>query len=156
MWLGETWKPGTPAFRAAIPAAIVRARTSSPDEAATSMREPGPTQRCTGSASALVPRCGQSSSPIRTMPSRRASITAVAVVDVAPMAEYGGWGLRFIPGSTGVLMRGGEGIQVTLTSGRTFVVTVDDAATGAGLLKAVTSGSQTTSETEPGREGEPS
>ncbi|MBC9936038.1 MULTISPECIES: DUF1648 domain-containing protein [unclassified Leucobacter] len=85
-----------------------------------------------------------------------ASITAVAVVDVAPMAEYGGWGLRFIPGSTGVLMRGGEGIQVTLTSGRTFVVTVDDPATGAGLLQAVVHGNAAATDTEPEREGESS
>ena len=77
-------------------------------------------------------------------------ITAVAVVDVAPMAEYGGWGLRFIPGSTGVLMRGGEGILVTLTSGRTFVVTVDEAATGAGLLEAVLRGNASGADTETG------
>lgn len=64
-------------------------------------------------------------------------ITAVAVTDISPMAEYGGWGLRMRPGGTGVVLRGGEAIVVTLTNGRTFAVTVDDAETGAALLRAV-------------------
>lgn len=67
-------------------------------------------------------------------------IRAAAVGDIAPMAQYGGWGLRLIPGSTGVITRGGEAIVVTLTNDRTFVVTVDDAAVGAALLQAVVAG----------------
>lgn len=59
----------------------------------------------------------------------------VAVEDVQP-ANYGGWGLRQVPGTTAVVIRRGPGLRVTRTNGRTFVVTVDDAATAAGVLLA--------------------
>jgi hypothetical protein len=52
---------------------------------------------------------------------------------VVPMA-YGGWGWRRRPGRTAVVIRDGEGLRLRLTSGRLFVVTVDDAERGAGLI----------------------
>ncbi|MEE4422019.1 DUF1648 domain-containing protein [Streptomyces bugieae] len=53
---------------------------------------------------------------------------------IAALAEYGGWGYRIRPGGSGLILRSGDGIVVTLTGGRTFAVTVDDAATAAALL----------------------
>lgn len=65
----------------------------------------------------------------------REDIVAAAVIDVSPLRDYGGWGIR--PGSRGnwgVITRGGEAIEVQRRNGANVVVTVDDAATGAGLL----------------------
>ncbi|WP_165384190.1 DUF1648 domain-containing protein [Leucobacter triazinivorans] len=74
-------------------------------------------------------------------PSFRVPTADVARVDARelnPFAEWGGWGLRWVPGTGfGIVMRTGEGILVTRRDGRIFAVTVDDAATGAALLEAV-------------------
>ncbi|MEV0371776.1 DUF1648 domain-containing protein [Streptomyces sp. NPDC050636] len=56
--------------------------------------------------------------------------------EVATAAEFGGWGYRVCPDRTGLVLRSGEGLVLRLTSGREFVVTVDDAATGAALFNA--------------------
>ena len=54
------------------------------------------------------------------------------------MAEFGGWGYRVGRGGrVGVVLRTGEALQVQRTGGRAFVVTVDDAATGAALLNTL-------------------
>lgn len=67
---------------------------------------------------------------------RAGDIATVEVVQVSPLGEFGGWGYRFSLGVTGVVVRAGEGIRVTRRSnGRAFVVTVDDAETGAALLR---------------------
>jgi len=63
-------------------------------------------------------------------------IEAVETRDVSGLAEFGGYGFRWIPGAFGVILNRGEAISVTRSNGRRFVVTVDDAATGAGLLQA--------------------
>jgi hypothetical protein len=62
-------------------------------------------------------------------------VAEVSVEDVVP-TSYGGWGLRQVPGATAVIVRRGEGIRVQRRRGRAFVVTVDDAARGAGVLLA--------------------
>lgn len=65
-------------------------------------------------------------------------IAQAAAVTVNPMGEFGGWGLRLaVDGRFGVVLRAGQAIEVTRISGRRFVVTVDDAATGAALLEAL-------------------
>lgn len=67
-----------------------------------------------------------------------AEVAAVAAVEVVPMGEFGGWGLRWAPGRRfGVVLRSGSAIEVTRRDGRRFVVTVDDARTGAALLEAL-------------------
>lgn len=72
-------------------------------------------------------------------------VTQAAVVEVNPMAEFGGWGLRWGPaGRFGVVLRTGPGIEVRRRSGKTFTVTVDDAHTGAALLGALAARAQTT------------
>ncbi len=66
-----------------------------------------------------------------------AEIDRVEVVEVNPMGEFGGWGLRWAPGGGfGVVLRTGPGIRVTRRDRRVFTVTVDDAGTGAALLAA--------------------
>ena len=63
-------------------------------------------------------------------------VRSVAVTDVNPLGEFGGYGLRWTPGGFGVVLRRGPAIDVTRTSGKRFVVTVEDAARGAALLRA--------------------
>lgn len=66
-----------------------------------------------------------------------ADIRDAEEVTVVPTAEFGGWGLRWVPGRFGVVLRGGPALQVNRGTGRQFVVTVDDAGTGAALLQAL-------------------
>lgn len=67
-------------------------------------------------------------------------IAEVRVVDVDPVGDFGGWGVRVgLPGGgrrLGVVLRAGEAIEVQRCDGRRLVVTVDDAATGAAVLAA--------------------
>ncbi len=66
------------------------------------------------------------------------SVVAAAPIEVSAVGEYGGWGVRFgRSGNWGVIARAGGAIEVQRRSGANFVVTVDDAATGAGLLTAL-------------------
>jgi hypothetical protein len=65
-------------------------------------------------------------------------VQEAVVTTVAPLPEFGGWGYRVGRGGrVGVVLRAGEGLQVERTGGRSFVVTVDDAATGAALLNTL-------------------
>jgi hypothetical protein len=67
-----------------------------------------------------------------------AEIASAGIVTVAPLAEFGGWGVRIGRGArTGVITRRGEALQVRRHGGRALVVTVDDAGTAAALLNAV-------------------
>jgi len=63
-------------------------------------------------------------------------IERVGVREVNPVREFGGWGVRtsVTTGSTGVVLRSGEAIEIHRTGGRRFLVTVDDAERGAALL----------------------
>ena len=65
-------------------------------------------------------------------------VVMAAEVQVNPLREFGGWGLRTGRGGrTGVVVRKGAALQVERTGGRVLVVTVDDAATGAALLNTL-------------------
>lgn len=65
-------------------------------------------------------------------------IASVQVIDINPMADFGGWGYRWGGnGRSGVIMRTGPSIEVTRRNGKRFVVTVDGAATGASVLAAL-------------------
>lgn len=60
------------------------------------------------------------------------------VVQVRPLPEFGGWGVRGGKGGrVGVIIRKGPALQVHRSGGRIFLVTVDDAATGAALLNTL-------------------
>lgn len=64
-------------------------------------------------------------------------IAEATAAQVNPLAEFGGWGMRWAPGRFGVVPRSGTGIVVQRRSGKLFVVVVDDAETAAALLTAV-------------------
>ena len=67
-----------------------------------------------------------------------ADITGARVIRVAPVGDFGGWGLRGgAGGQFGVIVRGGEALEVDRAGRAPFVVTVDDAATAAALLQTV-------------------
>jgi len=63
-----------------------------------------------------------------------ASIVAAGATEVTAFGEFGGWGVRFGRTGWGVITRSGSAIEVQRSTGSNFVVTVDDAATAAGLL----------------------
>jgi hypothetical protein len=67
-----------------------------------------------------------------------ADIESAATTDVVPLGEFGGFGIRWGLGRRlGIITRGGEALEVQRRDGRAVVVTVDDAATAAGLLTAL-------------------
>lgn len=68
-----------------------------------------------------------------------ARIVAVNAVDVDPLA-HGGWGYRgslLLFGKASIVVRAGPALELDLTRGQRLYVTVDDASTGARLLKAL-------------------
>lgn len=68
-----------------------------------------------------------------------ATIDGARRIDVRPLA-HGGWGYRgslYLLRKAAVVVRAGDGIELTLKGGRVFVVTVNDAATGAALLNGL-------------------
>jgi hypothetical protein len=65
-------------------------------------------------------------------------IRSVAVVQVNPTADFGGWGWRWARGRSGLIMRSGEAIEVRRGDGRRFTVTVDDAETASAALAGLT------------------
>ncbi|WP_129293719.1 DUF1648 domain-containing protein [Streptomyces lydicus] len=69
---------------------------------------------------------------IRHLPLDR--ITEATSRPISPFKEFGGWGYRIRAGASGFVLRSGEGMVVRLTSGKEFVVTVDDAVTAVALL----------------------
>jgi hypothetical protein len=62
-------------------------------------------------------------------------IDGIEVEDVEPLA-YGGWGYRVVPGVRAVVIRRGVGLRVRRSGRSDLLVTVDDAATAAGVLAA--------------------
>lgn len=67
-----------------------------------------------------------------------AEIRSVRAVRIDPMGEFGGYGIRrAFGGRIGIVLRSGPAIETERQDGRRFVVTVEDAATGAALLQAL-------------------
>jgi hypothetical protein len=65
-------------------------------------------------------------------------IVRADAIEVRPLRDYGGWGLRVGSGGrVGVILRGGEALLVQRTGGRSVAVTVDGAATAAGVLNTL-------------------
>ncbi len=63
-------------------------------------------------------------------------IESATASEIRPMA-HGGWGYRgslTLMGRAAVIVRGGDALHLQLDGGKRFVVTVDDAATAAGLV----------------------
>jgi hypothetical protein len=65
-------------------------------------------------------------------------IVRADVTDVRPLRDFGGWGWRVgRKGRVGIVLRRGEALLVERTGGRSVVVTVDGAATAAGLVNVL-------------------
>lgn len=72
--------------------------------------------------------------PVQQIP--LADIRQASAVDLRPM-QWGGWGYRGalrLAGKAAVVLRAGEALRLDLEGGKVFAVTVDDAASAAGLL----------------------
>ncbi len=78
-------------------------------------------------------RFGPLGSPVIRVP--LADIDGVELEDVEPLA-FGGWGYRVMPGVRAVVIRRGVGLRVRRIGRADLIVTVDDAATAAGVLQA--------------------
>lgn len=63
-------------------------------------------------------------------------LVSAAVVDVEPMS-YGGWGYRLSSHGKGIILRRGEGITFSATSGMPLTITVPDAHAGAALTNGL-------------------
>ncbi|MFJ9624353.1 hypothetical protein [Streptomyces sp. NPDC101181] len=83
---------------------------------------------------ALEVRCGHAG-----LPRRRILLDHVVGADFVPRVnprQWGGWGYRWRPDQgTAVVVRKGEGMILTLADGRTFTVTVDDAASAVRFIR---------------------
>jgi hypothetical protein len=67
-------------------------------------------------------------------------IQSAGALRIDAMGEFAGWGIRFGRGRrVGIVTRSGEALEVQRRDGRALVVTVDDAATAAGVLEAYAS-----------------
>lgn len=67
-----------------------------------------------------------------------AQVASAGTIDVRPLGEFGGWGIRFGRGRRlGIVMRSGEALEAQNRDGGAVVVTVDDAGTAAALLSTV-------------------
>jgi hypothetical protein len=69
-----------------------------------------------------------------------ADIATAGVVQIDPMADFGGWGILWVIGPTrqgrwGIVTRRGTALEVVRRDGRSIVVTVDDAGTAAAVLE---------------------
>jgi hypothetical protein len=69
-----------------------------------------------------------------------ASLAKAGVVQIDPMADFGGWGIRWVIGPNhrgrwGIVTHRGPGLEVVRRDGRSIVVTVDDAGTAAAVLE---------------------
>lgn len=67
-------------------------------------------------------------------------IEKAGVVEVNPMADFGGWGVRWVVGPNGkgrwgIIGRKGEALEVVRRDGRSVVITTDDAGTAASVLE---------------------
>lgn len=72
--------------------------------------------------------------PLRTI--KTSEIEAVTSEEIQPM-EWGGWGWRFFPGGSAVVLKRSEGIAVDLKDKRRFAVTVPNSAQAAAQLNAL-------------------
>lgn len=65
-----------------------------------------------------------------------ADVADVVTARIEPLGEFGGWGLRFAGGRTGLVPRGGEGLVITRRNGKVLVATLDGAEEAAAVLVA--------------------
>jgi hypothetical protein len=65
-------------------------------------------------------------------------IAGAEIVRVDPFRQFGGWGIRWgLNRDLGIVLRSGDALRVERKTGRSLVVTVDDAASAAALLNGL-------------------
>ena len=69
--------------------------------------------------------------PLRTISVKQ--IKEVRSEEILPM-EWGGWGWRFFPGGSAVVLRRSEGLSFDLEGGKRFAVTIPDSQRAAAIL----------------------
>jgi len=67
---------------------------------------------------------------------RLSEIEDVRVEQLNP-GSWGGWGYRFLPGRSAVILRAGEGVVLDLKNGKEFALTVDDSSGVASVLASL-------------------
>ncbi|MFF8606698.1 hypothetical protein ACF06X_12230 [Streptomyces sp. NPDC015346] len=83
---------------------------------------------------ALEVRCGHIGLPRRRIP--LSQVTGVDIAAKVTPRHWGGWGYRWLPEKgTGVIVRRGEALVLTLVDGRTFTITVDDADSAVRVIR---------------------
>lgn len=83
----------------------------------------------------VVARGGFGAWPVIRIPLDQIRSARVTTVD--PLADFGGWGLRWAPKSRGLIVRRGEALEVARLDGRTLVATLPGAAVPAELINAL-------------------
>jgi hypothetical protein len=68
-------------------------------------------------------------------------IESVHTDTLEPM-HWGGWGYRFMPGRSAIILRTGPGLVVTLTSGKQFALSLNEPETPAALLSTLSTPAQ--------------
>ena len=78
-------------------------------------------------------------SALLRIPLKRIRPEHVRAVEAAELraSEWGGWGYRFAPGRSAIILRSGPGLVVTTATGRQFAVTIADPEIPAALLQAI-------------------
>jgi hypothetical protein len=75
---------------------------------------------------------------------RTADLAKAGTATIDPLADFGGWGIRWVIGPNrkgrwGIVTRRGPGLEVFRHDGRSIVVTLDDAGTAAAVLETYAS-----------------
>ncbi|MBB5779531.1 DUF1648 domain-containing protein [Nonomuraea jabiensis] len=72
-------------------------------------------------------------------PARRIPLSRIesAWSETRHPAEVGGWGIRGLPGSSTIMLRGGECLVLRYRSGGRLAISIDDAERGASLINAL-------------------
>lgn len=64
-------------------------------------------------------------------------VDSVAVAEVQPLRDYGGWGLRQAAGRVAIVLRAGEALEIGRRGRRPLVVSLRDADGAAAVLRAL-------------------
>ncbi|MDI2127683.1 DUF1648 domain-containing protein [Yinghuangia seranimata] len=91
--------------------------------------------RVTVDAEGVQVRYGALPRPRTRVPLAR--IERAGTCDVRAFKEFGGWGYRVKAKATGVVLRSGEALELSLAGGTRFVVTVPDARTAASVVNTL-------------------
>lgn len=95
------------------------------------------TVRVIADATGLTVGLGPWGRPSRRIPASR--IRSARVEKTSALA-YGGWGLRWRPGRTRIIIRRGPSLVVDLTDGTSFGITTKDADQAVRLLNSISRG----------------